>query len=78
MKVKQSLLVTVEIDGTEVDLVPITTKKINIPNSATGSSTSSSVTLNFISEEVLVPATLKSDNIVGYLLRLKEEAENGQ
>lgn len=28
MKVKQSLLVTVEIDGTEVDLVPITTKKI--------------------------------------------------
>lgn len=76
MKVKQSLLVTVEIDGTEVDLVPITTKKINIPNSATGSNTGSTVNLNFTSEEVLVPAALKSDKVVGYLLRLKPEEAN--
>jgi hypothetical protein len=74
MKVKQSLLVTVEIDGTEVDLVPITTKKISIPNSASDSTTSSTVTLNFASEEILVPAMLKTDKVVGYLLRLKEEA----
>jgi hypothetical protein len=75
MKVKPSLILTVEIDGTDVKLVPITTKKISIPNSANGSSSSSTVTLNFTSEEVLVPASTKSDKVVGYLLVAPEVTE---